>query len=102
MDPVNIEINNKIGLVKLGLKVLGGFGTSKIVGGIVENNVVTTSGFQKASVWVAKFGIVNILANQVEAHTDKFVDDAVDAYHKVRKAIQEQDTKQDTPETKGP
>jgi hypothetical protein len=101
MDDVKIEINNKVGLVKLGLKILGGLGTSKIINGIVQNNVITETTAQKASVWVAKFAIVNIVANAVEVHTDHAVDESIDIYHKVRQAIQEKD-QQETSTAKGP
>jgi uncharacterized membrane protein len=71
---------DKIEIAKKAVEIVVGFGTSRIVGSIVSNNVPTTNLFQKVTVTVASVAIGSLVAEKTAEHTNEKIDEMVDWY----------------------
>lgn len=72
----------KIELIKKTVSTIVGIGAGKIVSGIIENNVDTTTVTSKVTVAAASTVIGLAAADVTSAYTDKKIDEIVDWWDK--------------------
>jgi hypothetical protein len=73
---------NKLAVAKKTVTTIVGFGITKIVKGIVENNVDTTSITSKVTVTAASTAIGYSLSELTSNYTDTKIDELVALYNK--------------------
>lgn len=66
----------KLEIVKAVASTIVGIGTSKIVYGIIANNVETTNPVDKVTVVAGSFVVGSMAADATKKHTDKMIDEA--------------------------
>ena len=73
---------DKIELAKSAVKIVSGFGVSRIINSIVANNVATTTLPQKVCVFTATVVAGSLAAEALGDHSDQKIDEVVAWYHK--------------------
>lgn len=63
--------------VKLGAQIVAGLGVGKIVGDIIQNNVVITTTLQKVTVKTGAFVLGSMLIDQSSKHVEETIDNVV-------------------------
>lgn len=84
MDP-----NTALAVGKMAVRWTAQAGVSKIVHGVVSNNVSTITTYQKVSVFVGSFMLSSCIGDRIGEYSDEQVDEAVELYHNAKKWIQE-------------
>lgn len=80
---------NKTDIAKNAIGLVVGSGVSRIVSGIIANNVPTETKYQKVIVFAGRVGIAMAAGAIVRKHTDAQVDEVVTAYNQVMITIHE-------------
>jgi len=86
---VESEPNPKLDKIKTLAKVVVGFSTSGVVGKVIRNNMIPTSGFQRAELWIASTVIGMMVAKAAEETVDDLVDKVAGAVGEGKKAVDE-------------
>jgi hypothetical protein len=73
---------DKLAVAKKTVSTIVGFGITKIVKGIIENNVDTTTIPSQVTVTAASAAIGYSLSEITSEYTDKKIDEMVDLYNK--------------------
>jgi hypothetical protein len=66
---------NKLEILKQAAGLVAGLGVSKIVAGIVANNVATETNYQKVVVFAGRTAIAAVISSVVQDHINTVVDD---------------------------
>jgi hypothetical protein len=73
---------DKIALFKKAVTTIVGIGTTKIIKGIIENNVDTTTAVEKTTVTAASVAIGYAISEETSEYTDRKIDEAVALWKK--------------------
>lgn len=81
----------KIKIAKFTTKIVVGFGTGRVVAGIISNNVLPGGIVTKVAVYVTAAVIGSTATAATQAHADKMIDDVVDMWNnKIKPEIDSQ------------
>jgi hypothetical protein len=72
----------KIEFVKKAVSTIVGIGTTKIIKGIIENNVPTETTIEKVTVTSASVAIGYAVSEETSEYTNRKIDEAVALWHK--------------------
>jgi hypothetical protein len=75
---------SKLAVFKYGISAVVGLGVSKIVDGVVQNNVTPAGLISNICVKVAKLALTMLITNMAEKHVNVFIDSVVDGVEKTK------------------
>lgn len=75
---------NKLEIAKKTATIIVGFGTSKVTSDIIRNNTNPRHLFDTISIAMTSVVAGSMIAVQTQEHTETMIDDAVEAFKKLR------------------
>lgn len=77
----------KIDIAKNVTSTIVGMGTTRVVNGIISNNVPTETAIDKISVAASSVVVGSMATAATKAHTGKMIDELVEAFNSVKSKI---------------
>lgn len=84
-------MSSNLEMFKSVVSTIVGIGASKIVYGIVKNNVPTETPIDKVTVVAGSFVIGSMAADATKKHTDKMIDETIDWYKTMKTMLNAED-----------
>lgn len=78
-------MSGSLPLIKLGAQLVAGLGVTKIVSGIVKNNVPIVTTAEKVMVNAGSFVLGSMLVQQSSKHVEETINEAVSWFEKAKK-----------------